>query len=632
MSAIHINVDELDLYYQLYKDDIEKNYTKYINFIQSDSDVYADYIKLCDATYELNEQFQCNRKYFIKPSGEIIEQNGGGALTAGLVTGSFVITGVIATMLWYLLNPPEKCKPEYSLYPQNEIPNVGEIIEKILPSNWIKQGIDSGKDITTVLNEISANLDKLTKTFAVFDESAGSLEVRIAKSTTKIGLSVGAAILTVGAGGDKIINVPFFITKGLTMTTKTFNKLFEVTTKMTQTIQKATKLVTKIQTNIDKAVESLDVLDKTKDSVIDSLKSNKTQLAFIYDMFNVNFRNGPFHTICWVDFIMKHYITDLDKVKDIYMLLCVMNDIYLSINDSVISFVGSTLDMIIPESMGLGGTLAPLLKSYSYVLYREVRNEITDRYNDMPIKYRMLIQNPETLSKYLFDKFSTYTLGLSNVVIPESVQKSMSKGIDVLAYGLHNGLSMTYMFLNVFIVFSELNAGINKSLINNNINVEILLRECQMCGSFEVKGMNTDNSYNKSDIDNCTKCKKFYLGDDELNEELDDAELYAKCMVYKGKRDQIKKTIEKVKKSKTYKDATKKATKFLKETPEFVDKTIQKLKDESQKGGFNFPNCSDRSNKLNTLFVLKMIYDNASRKTFVKIEEQDFAETKLLLN
>lgn len=570
-NILYINVDEIDLYYQLYKDKIDKNHDFYLSYVRERPQLYEDYVKLCDTIHDIDRRRQrdiregdvslLRRNKFIGPDGEMVTtssvtpltqdgqigQSGGDVLTASIVVGSYVLTGVVAYMLWYFLNKEEGCKPSYPLYPRKKIPDVATILEKILPGDWIKDGIKQGKDIVDVINDSGQFLETLSDAFSIFDETSGSTVKRVLTSTTKIVLSVGAAVLTEGAGGDKIVNIPFFITKAINMTTKTFNKLRKVTAKITKLLKQLTAALKKVQAALEEVVTAVDTLNKNKDAIVNNLRNNKHQITFIYDLFNVNFSGGPVHCKCWVDFIMNYYISSNDRLKEIYMLLCVMNDIYLDINDEIVGFLGSALDMIIPESMGLAGTIAPLLKQFSYVIYQGVRDKLTDEYfGNVPLEIRNLIQNPSTMKKYLFDKFSTYTLGASDLLIPSSVKEYMESGIDVLANGIHKGMSMLFMFLNVFIIFSELNAGVNTSLINQNIDVEKLLKDCAFCGDFKVIGINADGTLNMDDVSNCTRCKKFFVDDEEM--EIDENLLYSKCMVYRDRRDQAKAAYQKLKK------------------------------------------------------------------------------------
>lgn len=647
--TLYINVDELDLYYQLFKKDIDTNRETYMKFIEDNPVIHADYIDLCKAVTDFDEKCWKEsieqqlplRHCFISPDGHmkvydsnnnINNMRGGSPLTAGIVIGTFVLTGIIASLIWYFLHPREECKSSYPMYPHDMIPNIGEIIEKILPGSWIRDGINSGKSLNETINETSEYLDKLTETFSVFDESVGSAATKALKSITKIGLSIGAAVLTSGMGGDKIVNIPYFIARAVNMTTKTFNKVFKVTTKITKTLQKVSIAVKKIHVKIDKHITSGETLENKRHDFINSLVNNKHQLAFIYDMFNVDFTGGPFHTICWVEYIMKYYITSEERLKEIYTMLCLMNDIYLDINESVIGFVGAALDMIIPESVGLAGTMTPLLKDYSYVLYHNVRDQITDRYQQIPDEYKILIQNPNKMSNYIFDKFSSYSWGISDIVIPSSVQQYMGKGIDVLAMGMHKGMAMTYMFLNVFIIFSELNAGINKSLINKNIDTELLLRQCVDCGNIELKGITESGGINHTDIEKCSKCKKFFVDDETAS--IDDVSLYNKCESYQTDRNDMKLMYSKIKKGAqiTYKKLNKEvpieeeAMEILKDNPQILRKAINDVKNEKMKdkqiqeqteyqtedqiGGNNYDRNKDMKMICMLPLIRKIYYDN----------------------
>ena len=605
-DIIYINIDDIDTYYQIYKDKIEKNKEYYLSEIRKIPGRYNDYEKICDSIYELTKQNNIG-----------LSQSGGGIMAAGIVVGSFAITGVVAFLLWYFLGHREWCEPNYPLYPRDKIPDIATILENLLPGKWIKDGIAKGKSLEVVIDDISESLDHLTQTFAIFDETAGSKVSQVLKSTTKIGLSVGAAVLTLGMGGDKIVNVPFFITKSINMTTKTFNKVSKVTTKITKTIKKLSNDLKKIESTVKKVVDKVEVIDKNKDELISNLRANKQQIAFIYDLFNVDFSGGPEKCKCWVEYIMKYYISSNDRIKDIYMLLCIMNDIYLAINKAIIGFIGSALDMVIPESMGIAGTIAPLLETFSYVIYRGVRNKLSnDYYNNIPENIRDMIQHPEKLYIFIDDKFSKYTLGVSNMVIPKSVKKHMKKGIDILAFGINKGMAMMFMFLNVFIIFSEINAGVNTTMINANIDVEKLLKDCAYCGEFNVNGINPDGTLNTEDISNCKRCRRFYIRND--TQKVSNNMLYAKCMTYKDKRDQAKVAYQKLKTMaiKQYKKggcipATEAAGGCIPATEAAGDCIPNKLTDISDSKfnyidiGTNNPNTY----KIDSLNILKKIHD-----------------------
>lgn len=500
---LFINIDTLDLYYQLYKDDIEKDHQKHMSFLEENKTYYDDYINLYNEVKEYDRKNQNDkRKYYIKPSGEHHYLEGGSLLSAGIVLGTFALSGLIACMLYFIINPSDTCNDEYPLFSlrHEKTPSVGNIIETILPSEWIKKGLDSGETLNSTINEISQYLDTLTSVFSIVDESAGTKTERVLKSVTKVSLSVGAAVITAGMGGDKIVNIPFFISKAVNMIAKTFNKLLRVSQTITDIMKTAGKLTD--VTNIKKITNM-----------------QKSQLSFIYDLFSINFSGGPYQTTCWTNYVMEYYTnneTDTNSNK----MICLINDIFNDINDTVISFVGSALDMIVPESMGLIGTLAPLLKEYDYVIYGEIRDQITENYKMIPGDIRMFIQHPKKLSSYIFEMFNSYTLGMSDRIIPDNAQQHLKKGIDIFAMSIHKGLSMIFIFLNIFTKFADINA---------NIDTNMLLKKCTECGNI------TDPN-----IGICKSCKIFYLSGDENVNNMTSDDIIAKCTNYANMRNKMK--------------------------------------------------------------------------------------------
>jgi hypothetical protein len=473
---IYIDIGEIDLYYQIHKKKIDKNRDYYISFLKSDKKLYDDYTHLCDEIM----------KYKAMINKTNYKQLGSGAgLIVGITIGSIAITGVVAYLLWRYLRTEDLCKKTYPLYSiqyPNKIPDVEALLMTIIPQKWISDKINKGKDVKSAIKESGDYLESLVEKLKVFDEQIGSTSTRVAKTVSKITLSTIAAILSAGTGGDKIVNVPFFFTKAIKMITKTYNELRKIGQKLSDEIDIYTKNIKKAGENAKNAIKSIEEIelivgDSAKDAMIE-LHNGKETMAFIYDLFNIGFSDGPQGSLCRVNYIMNYYIGSRstleenneeeasiseEKSKHIYALLCAMNQIYTEINEVVIEFIGSAIDMIVPDSLGFAGTLAPMLKGYSYDIYERVRDEITNDYNRIPAQYRELIENPLELKQYLFDKLSTYTLDVTDLVMSDDLKKQLGLGIDVFANGIHKGMGMIFMFLNVFIVFSEINAGVNKS-------------------------------------------------------------------------------------------------------------------------------------------------------------------------
>src|SRR5271166_5927870 len=88
-DAIYINVNEISTIYNVYKKSIDKNYNTYMNFINQNPNLKSDFLLLCGIV---------DRHIKSMPNGS---QDAGSAVTAGIVAGSYVLTGMIAFLIWY---------------------------------------------------------------------------------------------------------------------------------------------------------------------------------------------------------------------------------------------------------------------------------------------------------------------------------------------------------------------------------------------------------------------------------------------------------------------------------------------------------------------------------------------------
>ena len=546
----HVDIDNIDIQYQINKYDIESGLVKHLKYISSRKDARSQYktliktIKNIDNKYISQKGGKCNnslkrRRYYIKPDGSYLyigsqeynmilnDQRGGNigillSLSAIGVLGTMPLAGLLAYIIYEIYNKEENCKITYPLYDRNKIPQIDMILEKILPNNWIKEGREKGKTLNNTIIEISTTLETITNALSIFSTTEGNIAEKTGKIVAKTAFSAIAALASGGTGGDKLVNIPILITNAVNMMAKIFNKLLSVINKLNKMLVEVQKTVDKVKHTVDKVKHTIDKVQKTVDKVEKKINNSKedieVQIQFIYDIFSVNFSDGPQHTVCWTNYIMKYYITNSNNIKRIYTLICLFNDIYNEVNESVIGFVGSAVDMIIPESMGLAGTLAPMLKQYSYKIYTEVRSKVTKNYNKISPKYQNLIQHPEKMSVYIFERLSAYSLGLSNKIISDTEKKEMGKYLDIVATCINKGFGIMYMFMNVFIIFSEINAGINKTLVTQDINADQIIKDCTFCGSIEP------------DTNNCERCKMFFLDDGE--NVLSEQEMLDKCNAY----------------------------------------------------------------------------------------------------
>jgi len=487
-KVINIDLDRFDQYIQVFKKEIEHS-DRYIDIIKKNKVLYNDYLSLCDVVIQCDKDYCMTRQNAFQTGGgpkyrTVIAQDGlpiqvGG--DSGLISifGVTVVTGLIGILFYWLFSKKEKkCHIMYPLYNRTQIPNVAEIIGNIVPVAWIKKARKEGKSSSEFIADTLNTIEVLSSKFEIFDETAGSLGVRVTKSVTKVGLSAVGALVTVGTVGSNLVNIPFMIARAVAMIGKIMSKLIKIFKKVEPILKKGISLLQKVNGALGDADRILAKVESAAD--VKKFVLVKMQVQFLYDIFNVNFKGGPFHCRCWLDYIMKIYISSNKDREFIMSLICMINDLYSAVNQSVIGFIGSAIDSLVPNTMGMGGTLSQLTEGYTYVLYQKILQQMNETYNDkIPEEMQILIENPKKMKVYFFSGLKKGTLGASELLIPESIKDYMGAGIDLLASGINRGMSTMFMFLNIFVIFGEINAGLYNMDSADTLNKEKLLLECE---------------------------------------------------------------------------------------------------------------------------------------------------------
>lgn len=478
-NNIYIDIEKLDIYYQIFKKNINKDLHLYFEIISIPKNK-NDYKNIYKNILFLSKRYNnINHSNCYISNGKIIQIGGYGMFLSGLSITAF--SGLILFFL-YLLHKKQKfeCKKKYPMYDQDKLPNIGEILEKIVPSNWINNRIKEGKSIEKVINEIIIYLEKMNSIFVFLDESEGSNLTKGIKTTIKISLSIGSAIASLGQGGDNVISIPILITKSIKILSKIFSKIQKIIMKIYNILKKLIDKLNKINNTIKNIINVVDVIHSEKDSLIKNIKNKSNHMRFIFDLLNINFKGGPFHCRCWMEYLMNIYINDNSDLEEMMELICIINDIYKELNKDIIHFIGVTIDVIVPDTLGLAGSLAPLLENYSYIIYKNVRDQITyNYYKNIPKNIQIILQEPEKLKEYIFYFMKKQTFGVSEKIITSEMKKNIDYGLDILSYSINKCLSLMFLFLNIFIIFSEINSGIEKKFINKSLTSEKMINDCQ---------------------------------------------------------------------------------------------------------------------------------------------------------
>lgn len=548
-SILHMDTDKFDIYYHVFKNDIEHNRDRHLNFIHSDSSFYEDYVKLCNEVHKIRNNNKTSSMCGGMSTGAVV----------GATIGTIALTGLIAFLFWLYYGGSEfgmKCHSRYPMYRDShpnpdDFPVSDNILTKLLPSTWIEKGMKEGKEVNAIIIESRRRLEGIQSTLDIFNKNVGTQTEQTVKTVTTIVLSIGAATLSSGAGGDNIVSIPPLVAKAVELTVKTLDKLEKITGKISETINNVSKTIEmiddtarRVTDTFEKIEESMGsssntvstILQKNEEYLSDKYKSGKNQMMFIYDLFNVDFSGGPFHNRCHVEFVMNHYMTSPDKKKYMHSIITTMNDIYIDINRTVVEFVATAIDALVPNTLGLAGTFSSLLENYSNVMYKKARKTLTDNYMRIPAEFRKLIQEPRLLKEYVSKILNKYTLGIFSQVSVD-IKSSIDAYSDLFANAINKGMSMIFMFLNVFIVFSE--------------NQSTLLADYTECSKFTLDGLDVDkgNKLSESDKKNCMKCKMFFVDNIEnVDQKMDEETIYSRCLMFKNEKSANKRAYENLKK------------------------------------------------------------------------------------
>ena len=488
---INIDLDVFDQYMYIFRKEVGRA-DRYIAAIKKHKNIYNDYLRLCNVVIE-GDQKKCemNRSLYQKGGGgeyrTIIGRDGlpiqvGGGVSLLSIFGITAITGLIGVLIYMYYRKkkkPKQCLIMYPLYDRTQIPNIAEIVSNIVPKAWFEKAQKEGKSSSQFISETLAQLAEVMQTLKKFDMTAGTEIEKIGKNVTKIALSFGATVASGGTVGSNIVNFPFMIERAATMATALIEKIVNIFNKVEPILKKGMDVLEKVN---GKLQDADDILTRSLSATdAKNFVAAEMQIQFLYDIFYVDFKRGPFHCRCWLDYIMKIYIGSNKDQELLMRLICMINDLYSSVNKAVIGFIGSAIDALVPNTMGLGGTLTPLMEKNSYKMYRQILKKLTGiYYSKFPAKMRLLVENPEMMREYFITTLEKNTFGLSGKLItPETERLFVGPGIDMVAQSVHKGMSTMFMFLNIFVIFGEINKGVYNKDMANTLSKERLLLECE---------------------------------------------------------------------------------------------------------------------------------------------------------
>lgn len=431
----YIDIDGLLDIYNVMGNKLIKNHEKYYNIIKSNEE-YQDIFKKLVIIIEKNIN---NNKIYKKKYEKYLLQDGGQFpivlpfLILG-VSSSIVIGSVVAYIIYRILTAP-KCRASYPLYPEGQIPKFKDIIIKLIPPNIVSAYIPNYEKIDT--DDVIKSVKNFLDIFGVMlnliapDSLIGKAISSIVESVAGIAVTALTTTLAIpSAGAIKVINYLL----------KAFNVL----------------------------KEAIGLLIKFVDALVsvNSLMTDNDTKRVIYDIFNMDFRDGPFGIRCNVNYIMNKYGKDTAFMKHICSILVkILNVVY----DKLVAFISKILTFSIPEG-GVAGVLITAIisllkcKTFDFALLK-----MTQAYDKFSYDKQLLFERPPLMKKMLDDGVNNAKVFLD--VINDNIIKKIENLIrsntvlkinefdlyafllsnnDFLAFSINKVLSLVFAMLNIF--------------------------------------------------------------------------------------------------------------------------------------------------------------------------------------
>lgn len=366
---------------ELYQMDanIDKNKYKYLEYINNTPELRSLYKKTCISLIKQNK---------------IEQQKGGSAVVSGIFVGVSILAGVAAALyMWY---HRKQCKLEYPLVDVNKIPSALDIILKICPKSWAAAArkYPPKKFLLSLRHKFDGMRSVLS---ALNTDTMGK---KIMVNTLHIVAGVGAAIATAGAGGDMLINMVFTI----------------------------------------KSI--LDLIIGAIDGLIGILL-DRDGIRFIYDIFSINFTDGPFGVKCWMEYILKSY----GEGSKAYAVACKFFNMLV---DKFANFIGNMMGSMIPDTVGLLSLIVPMIiNNFQKGAFSFLERQLNKYYNRIPWDKRQLIEHPNLFKVYLDKKIDTgqkILLGFGKKMFD-----ALRRNTALFAISIHKFMAIMWSLIQIFI-------------------------------------------------------------------------------------------------------------------------------------------------------------------------------------
>ncbi|AYV75632.1 MAG: hypothetical protein Terrestrivirus2_140 [Terrestrivirus sp.] len=382
------------------KDEIERNYTNYINFIKNNDDPKRLFMTLCRNARRVEKNIIKNS---FDQSNDIQYGGNTGWIVSGILS-SFVVTATIAYLV-YLWYSQKVCRPSYPL--ATEAPTMKDVLSKLVPADWISDSKDMNS--TEYVSVFTKTLKYLLFGLKFLDRT--SLGQKIGVGIGRIATSAGLVVATFGAGGDEIVNT-----------------LFDFK-------------------------DILDILEILVDG-LEEMSKDPGAMLFMANIFNIDFRDGPFGVDCWLNYFLKQ--SENVATSSVYRTIC---KLFRSLLDKVINFAADTISTMMPDTLGISSIiLSETLHNAEGGAVKIIMDKIDEHYEQIPYDKQQLIEHPKMMKEYIDEKIQVL---IDILEIPKSIFTSiipipMPFPNDLLISGLkivQNNTALFALGINRFFAF-----------------------------------------------------------------------------------------------------------------------------------------------------------------------------------
>lgn len=240
------------------------------------------------------------------------------------------------------------CKKSYPMV--EEVPEINDILSAMLPESMN-------------INDMNARINTINDTISYITPE--STAAKIADTTLKTAVSAVSAII----GADAVVNLVITIKDAITLIVKIFGILAKVMSVVS--------------------------------TITDPEQQNNT-VRLIYDIFHINFDNGPKGVECHMNYILKEY-------KKMGVDTSVVCDIFTPLYDAMMTFLGSLLSSI-PMVAGTPRVAIQILtqsKLVRNVIIGQIIKLFKNTYKKLkknkalPKDVRNMFEDPKAMSNYM---------------------------------------------------------------------------------------------------------------------------------------------------------------------------------------------------------------------------------------